>query len=97
MAILNCDRCGRAAEKPDDVRSYTCGLCVMLGVNRIALAEEARLREYTPEQSKKARKAKKWTQAALAIHLKISAAHITNFERGADLIDPKHAEWLDAQ
>jgi DNA-binding transcriptional regulator YiaG len=97
MQILNCTGCGEYKELTDDVASYTCGSCTCVGAARAQHEEEERLRHYEPDQSKAARKAKKWRQCDLADVLRIPVGHVSEFERGAALIDSKHAKWLDKQ
>lgn len=97
MQILNCTGCGKYEEKDEDVKSYTCGSCTCKGAARVQHEEEERLRPYEPARSKAARKSKKWTQSDLADILRIPVGHVSEFERGAGLIDPKHAAWLEEQ
>ena len=96
--MTSCTSCGSdvgylAAE---DV-TVTCSRCVMRRCQGQESSDKAELARLEPAEVKVLRKAKGWTQADLALVLRLPVNKLSAFERGIELPPVEVVEWVASQ
>jgi DNA-binding transcriptional regulator YiaG len=77
--------------------SVTCSRCVQAKCLRLESGDEAQRATLEPDTVKRLRKAHGWTQADLALKLRLSVQQVSEFERGLRLPDKALFEWAEAK
>lgn len=80
----------------DDVL-VTCSRCVQAKCLRLEAGDEARLARIDPDEVRRLRKERGWSQSDLAIALRLTTNQVSAFERGLRLPPKRLADWVEAQ
>ena len=96
--MTKCESCGSDVgyEAAADVK-VTCSTCVMSRITRQELRDEARLATLEPDTVKGLRKGLGWTQADLALVLRLPIQQVSNFERGLALPPEALYRWAQTE
>lgn len=93
-----CANCGSPIgyDADPDIR-VTCSRCVQGMCHRDESGDEAQRATLKPDTVKRLRKAHDWTQADLALVLKLPVLRVSEFERGLRLPDKALFDWAEAE
>lgn len=96
--MTKCESCGSSVGyvAASDVK-VTCSTCVMQRITRQESQLEARLATLDPAEVKSLRKGLGWTQADLALVLRLPTKHVSDFERGLALPPEKLYAWAQQE
>ena len=93
-----CANCGTdVGYQGDEDVLVTCSLCVQQKCHTLASGDEARLAQLKPDTVKRLRKTHDWTQADLALALRLPVRSVSEFERGLRLPDKALFDWVEAE
>ena len=96
--MTKCESCGAGVGyRAADGVTVICARCVMTRCNTITAAETARLEALDPDVLKTLRKARGWTQADLALALRLPVTQVSAFERGKGLPPVELVDWTEQQ
>lgn len=95
MQELLCDTCQTPAKKPNDVKSFTCGVCSARAVIRLEQEKKQYRQSLDPEDIKRVRKETLgWTQKRVDIKLGLTSNHTNRVENGHILPDKKLVDFI---